>query len=177
MSKRKKVNRAWLAQHIDDPYVKLAQKHGYRSRAAYKLIEIDAQDHLIRPGITVVDLGSTPGAWSQVLRERLARRSAAELAALFEQAGLPFAPIRKPEDLYDDPHLQATGGLADVVLPDGDKAGQSVKTTLLPVALQGARLPVRLDPPRFGAHTQELLEGLGYERTRIDALRARRAVA
>jgi len=112
-----------------------------------------------------------------VLRERLARRSAAELAALFEQAGLPFAPIRKPEDLYDDPHLQATGGLADVVLPDGDKAGQSVKTTLLPVALQGARLPVRLDPPRFGAHTQELLEGLGYERTRIDALRARRAVA
>jgi crotonobetainyl-CoA:carnitine CoA-transferase CaiB-like acyl-CoA transferase len=112
-----------------------------------------------------------------VLRERIARRSAAELAALFEQAGLPFAPIRKPEDLYDDPHLQATGGLADVVLPDGDKAGQSVKTTLLPVALQGARLPVRLDPPRFGAHTQELLEGLGYERAEIDALRARRAVA
>ena len=73
--------------------------------------------------------------------------------------------------------LVKTGGLADVVLPDGDKAGQSVKTTLLPVALQGARLPVRLDPPRFGAHTQELLEGLGYERTRIDALRARRAVA
>jgi len=73
MSKRKKVNRAWLAQHIDDPYVKLAQKHGYRSRAAYKLIEIDAQDRLIRPGIAVVDLGSAPGAWSQVLRERLAR--------------------------------------------------------------------------------------------------------
>ena len=73
MSKRNKVNRAWLAQHIDDPYVKLAQKHGYRSRAAYKLIEIDAQDRLIRPGIAVVDLGSTPGAWSQVLRERLAR--------------------------------------------------------------------------------------------------------
>ena len=73
MSKRKKVNRAWLAQHIDDPYVKLAQKHGYRSRAAYKLIEIDAQDRLIRPGIAVVDLGSAPGAWRQVLRERLAR--------------------------------------------------------------------------------------------------------
>ncbi|RPH65945.1 MAG: RlmE family RNA methyltransferase [Burkholderiales bacterium] len=73
MSKRKKVNRAWLAQHIDDPYVKLAQKHQYRSRAAFKLIEIDAQDHLIRPGIAVVDLGSAPGAWSQVLRERLAR--------------------------------------------------------------------------------------------------------
>ncbi|HQX26112.1 MAG TPA: RlmE family RNA methyltransferase [Pseudomonadota bacterium] len=77
MSKRKKVNRAWLAQHIDDPYVRLAQKHAYRSRAAFKLVEIDAQDRLIRPGIVVVDLGSAPGAWSQVLRERLARPAAA----------------------------------------------------------------------------------------------------
>ncbi len=77
MSKRKKVNRAWLAQHIDDPYVKLARKHEYRSRAAFKLIGIDEQDRLIRPAITVVDLGSAPGAWSQVLRERLARPAAA----------------------------------------------------------------------------------------------------
>ena len=74
------------------------------------------------------------------LRERLGSRSAAELAAIFETAGLPFAPIRKPEDLYDDPHLQATGGLADVVLPDGDKAGQTVKTTLFPITL-GRRAP------------------------------------
>jgi crotonobetainyl-CoA:carnitine CoA-transferase CaiB-like acyl-CoA transferase len=111
------------------------------------------------------------------LRERLAQRSAAELAAIFEQAGLPFAPIRKPEDLYDDPHLQATGGLADVVLPDGERAGQSVKTTLFPVTLQGERLPVRLNPPRFGEHTGELLAGVGYDRDEIDALRARRAVA
>jgi 23S rRNA (uridine2552-2'-O)-methyltransferase len=73
MSKRKKSSRAWLARHIDDPYVKLARKHQYRSRAAFKLIEIDAQDRLIRPGIAVVDLGAAPGAWCQVLRERLAR--------------------------------------------------------------------------------------------------------
>lgn len=73
MSKGKKSTRAWLARHIDDPYVKLARKHQYRSRAAFKLIEIDAQDRLIRPGITVVDLGAAPGAWCQVLRERLAR--------------------------------------------------------------------------------------------------------
>ena len=112
-----------------------------------------------------------------VLRERLAKRSAAELAALFERAGLPFAPIRKPEDLYDDPHLLATGGLADVVVPDGEKAGQTVKTTLFPITMRGARLPVRLDPPRFGAHTQELLEGLGYARAEIDVLRAQRVVA
>jgi crotonobetainyl-CoA:carnitine CoA-transferase CaiB-like acyl-CoA transferase len=111
------------------------------------------------------------------LRQRLAQRSAAELAAMFEAAGLPFAPIRKPEDLYDDPHLRATGGLADVVLPDGDKAGQTVKTTLFPITLQGARLPVRLNPPHLGEHTQELLAGVGYTRAEIDALRAQRAVA
>jgi crotonobetainyl-CoA:carnitine CoA-transferase CaiB-like acyl-CoA transferase len=111
------------------------------------------------------------------LRERLVAFSAADLAARFEQAGLPFAPIRKPEDLYDDPHLQATGGLADVVLPDGDKAGQTVKTTLFPITMQGQRLPVRLQPPRFGAHTDELLGAVGYASTEIADLRARGVVA
>lgn len=111
------------------------------------------------------------------LRERLAPRSAAELAAIFERAGLPFAPIRKPEDLYDDPHLQATGGLADVVLPDGPKAGQTVKTTLFPITLAGERLPVRLQPPRFAAHSGELLAGLGYTQLEIDDLKLRAVVA
>ena len=111
------------------------------------------------------------------LRERLAQRSAAELSELFERAGLPYAPIRRPEDLYDDPHLIATGGLADIELPDGDKAGQTVKTTLFPITLAGARLPVRLQPPRFGAHTGELLAGLGYRDDEIDALREGAVVA
>jgi len=111
------------------------------------------------------------------LRERLAQRSAAELSELFERAGLPYAPIRRPEDLYDDPHLLATGGLADIELPDGDKAGQTVKTTLFPITLGGERLPVRLQPPRFGAHTGELLAGLGYRDDEIDALREGAVVA
>jgi len=111
------------------------------------------------------------------LRERLAHRSAADLAALFERVGLPFAPIRKPEDLYDDPHLLATGGLADVELPDGEKAGQTVKTTLFPITMDGERLQVRLQPPRFGAHTDELLAGVGYDRDEIAALRAQAIVA
>ncbi len=111
------------------------------------------------------------------LRERLAFRAASELSELFERAGLPFAPIRRPEDLYDDPHLVATGGLADIRLPDGDKAGEIVKTTLFPITMDGRRLGVRLDPPRMGEHTLELLQELGYGRGDIEAMVARAAVA
>ncbi|MBW0172527.1 MAG: RlmE family RNA methyltransferase [Hydrogenophaga sp.] len=73
----KKVNKAWLNQHVNDPYVRLAQKDGYRARAAYKLKEIDELLGLVRPGHCVVDLGSTPGAWSQYLRRRLSPNGAA----------------------------------------------------------------------------------------------------
>ncbi len=112
-----------------------------------------------------------------VLRERLARHSAAELAALFERVGLPFAPIRRPEELYDDEHLRATGGLADITLPDGARAGQTARTTLLPFTLDGQRPGVRLQPPRRGEHTHEVLQGLGYSAQDIDALQAAHAVA
>jgi len=110
------------------------------------------------------------------LRQRLAGYSAAELAAIFEAHGLPFAPIVKPEELYDDPHLRATCGLAEIRLPDGERAGQTARTTLFPVTLDGRRLGVRLDPPRRGQHTGELLAGLGYEAGQIAAMRARKAV-
>ncbi len=72
----KKVNRAWLHDHLTDPYVKLARKEGYRARAAYKLKEIDETLHLIKPGQLVVDLGATPGAWSQYLRRKFAPKDA-----------------------------------------------------------------------------------------------------
>jgi len=68
---KNKFNHSWLHDHINDPYVKLAQKHGYRARAAFKLKEIDEQDKLIRPGMVVVDLGAAPGSWSQYVREKL----------------------------------------------------------------------------------------------------------
>jgi len=110
------------------------------------------------------------------LSKRLARFSAGEIAAIMERAGLPFAPISKPEDLLDDEHLLATGGLADVVLSDGAKAGEKVKTTLFPIAMEGQRLGVRIDPPRIGEHTRELLVQLGLADSRIDELRAQGVV-
>ncbi|TWO69830.1 CoA transferase [Caenimonas sedimenti] len=113
----------------------------------------------------------------KAISERIAHRSAAELASLMEKAGLPFAPIRRPEDLYDDEHLLATGGLADVRLPDGPRAGESVKTTLFPFTLAGERLGVRLDPPKLGEHSTELLAGLGLGDDEIRALRANAVVA
>ena len=110
------------------------------------------------------------------LRKRLATRPAAELAALFERVALPFAPIRKPEELFDDEHLLATGGLADIVLPDGARAGQTAQTTLFPFTLDGQRLSVRLQPPTLGQHTAELLSGLGYDAENIKRLQAASAV-
>jgi len=107
----------------------------------------------------------------KALGERLAHHSAAEIAAVMEKAGLPFAPIRRPEDLLEDEHLLATGGLADVTLPDGARAGQTVKTTLFPMTMDGQRFGVRLQPPRMGEHTRELLEGLGIASSQIDELR------
>jgi crotonobetainyl-CoA:carnitine CoA-transferase CaiB-like acyl-CoA transferase len=117
------------------------------------------------------------GTLMPVLRERLIAWRAAELAALFERVGLPFAPIRKPEELYDDEHLLATGGLADITLPDGERAGQSVGTALFPFTMGGQRLGVRLQPPTRGQHSAELLAELGYDEAQVADFVARRVVA
>src|SRR6185436_2381791 len=69
--KKRKLGKAWMHEHVNDPYVQEAQRRGYRSRAEFKLIELAERDKLLRPGMTVVDLGAAPGSWSQVLRERL----------------------------------------------------------------------------------------------------------
>ena len=92
------------------------------------------------------------------LRLRMATHSAAELSAVFEANGLPFAPITRPQDLFHDPHLLATGGLAPVQLPDG----RTTKVPLMPITLNGQQPGVRLNPPRLGEHTAALLQALGY---------------
>lgn len=125
---KNKLNKNWLHDHINDPYVKLAQKEGYRARAAYKLKEIDESEKLIKPGQVIVDLGSTPGSWSQYVRKKLAGKDGGGISGTiigldmlpmepiadvhfilgdFRQAG----PLRELETLLD-------GRLADLVLSD-----------------------------------------------------------
>ena len=111
------------------------------------------------------------------LRARLAGRSAAEISRAMEDAGLPFAPIRKPDELLDDPHLLATGGLAEIQLTDGARAGQTVKITLFPFTLDGERLGVKLNPPRRGEHSRDVLKAIGLADAEIDALIESHAVA
>jgi crotonobetainyl-CoA:carnitine CoA-transferase CaiB-like acyl-CoA transferase len=108
-----------------------------------------------------------------LLRERFAPYGAAELGERFERAGLPWAPITRPQDLFDDPHLLATGGLAPVTVPaDASSAGRQVDTrvALLPLAIDGQRLPVRSAPPAIGADTRALLRELGYDEAHITRL-------
>lgn len=115
-TKSSKVNRAWLNDHVNDTYVKLAQKDGYRARAAYKLQEIDETLHLIKPGQLVVDLGSTPGAWSQYLRRKMSPKAAtgggAAAGALSGSIlALDILPMEPIEGVI---FLQGDFGLADV---------------------------------------------------------------
>ena len=129
-TKSKKVNKSWLNDHVNDPYVKLAQKEGFRARAAYKLKEIDETLGLIKPGQVLVDLGSAPGAWSQYMRRRLSPQGAAigELhGTIIAMDLLPMDPIEGVQflqgDLREDAVLEALalaldGRLADVVVSD-----------------------------------------------------------
>jgi crotonobetainyl-CoA:carnitine CoA-transferase CaiB-like acyl-CoA transferase len=107
-----------------------------------------------------------------LLRSRLEHRSAAELGAVFEKNGLPFAPITRPEDLFSDPHLLATGGLAPMTLPDG----RATQVPLLPITLAGERPGLRLNPPRLGEHTHALLLEVGYTSEQIAAMEKGAAV-
>jgi 23S rRNA (uridine2552-2'-O)-methyltransferase len=126
----KKVNKAWLNDHVNDPWVKLAAREGYRARAAYKLKEIDEAFGLIKPGHLVVDLGSTPGAWSQYVRRRLSPDGAAAGAldgTIIALDILPMEPVEGVQFLQGDfrePEMLARltdamgGRKADVVVSD-----------------------------------------------------------
>ena len=133
--KGSKVNRAWINDHVNDPYVKLAKREGYRARAAYKLKEIDESFGLIKPGHLVVDLGSVPGAWSQYLRRKFSPKSAtgggaaagALNGSIIALDILPMEPIEgvvflqgdfRESEVLDRLVHEMAGRLADVVVSD-----------------------------------------------------------
>jgi 23S rRNA (uridine2552-2'-O)-methyltransferase len=135
--KAKKLNKAWLHDHLTDPYVKLAQREGYRARAAYKLKEIDEQLHLLAPGQIVVDLGAAPGAWSQYLRRKFGRGTGADPAAapgplhgtIVALDLLPFEPIDGVEVVAGDFREAAVLGALEAKL-----AGRAVDVVLSDMA-------------------------------------------
>ncbi|HMT65789.1 MAG TPA: RlmE family RNA methyltransferase [Ottowia sp.] len=176
-TKSKKVNKAWLADHLNDPYVKLAQKEGYRARAAYKLKEIDETLGLIRPGMRVVDLGSAPGAWSQYLRRRMAPAGAAAGALDGTLVALDILPMEPVEgvtflqgDFRDDEVLarltEVVGGQPlDLVVSDmapnlsGIESSDSARIAhLVELALEFAQNHLKPE----GALVVKLFHGSGY---------------
>lgn len=191
-TKSKKVNKAWLHDHVTDPYVQRAHKEGFRSRAAYKLEEIDQTCQLLRPGQVVVDLGAAPGAWSQYVRRRFAPKSAGVGGAAAGQLDgtivaldlLDFEPIEGVQFLQGDFREQAVldalvaalGGRAvDVVLSDmapnlsGIDVTDSARVAhLVELALEFAQAHLT---PR-GALVCKVFHGSGYSQL-VEAFRAK----
>ncbi len=130
MSTTRRKNRSnpeWIARHVNDPYVKRSVAEGFRSRAAYKLSEIADKDRLLRPGMVVVDLGASPGSWTQVVRKRLARPNGALNGRIVALDILPMDPLPDVEFIQGDFHDEAVerelvdllaGTPVDVVLSD-----------------------------------------------------------
>jgi crotonobetainyl-CoA:carnitine CoA-transferase CaiB-like acyl-CoA transferase len=135
---------------------------------AFELAELQADPRLVTNNDRV-----RARSWLiPLLRSHLAAFSESELSDVFEKNGLPFAPITRPQDLFDDPHLLATGGLAPMVLPDG----RPTLVPLLPLTLDGERPGVRSNPPQLGEHTDALLAEVGYTPARIGILKAGKAI-
>jgi 23S rRNA (uridine2552-2'-O)-methyltransferase len=124
VGKRKLSSKLWLERQLNDPYVAQAKKDGWRSRAAYKLIEIDDKNHILKPGLTVVDLGAAPGGWSQIAARRVGAVNgkgkviAIDLLEMPEIAGVSFAQLDFLADSAPAKLIEMIGGRADVVLSD-----------------------------------------------------------
>ena len=148
--KKHRFGKAWMHEHVNDPYVKEAARRGYRSRAAFKLLELDERDQLLRPGITAVDLGAAPGSWSQVLRERLGPRATIVAIDLLPMPGMPGVVVIQG-DIEQDDDLSAIdaalrGKPVDLVISDMspnlsgiDVVDQARSIRLAEVALDFAR--------------------------------------
>ena len=126
-TKKLRSNRAWIERHIHDPFVKRSKQEGYRARSVYKLIELDEREHLLRPGMTVVDLGAAPGSWAQVVRERMSDSKGGVRGRIIAMDILPMDPIDgvtflqgdfREQDVADQLAEILNGDKVDVVLSD-----------------------------------------------------------
>ena len=118
-SKKLRSNRAWIERHINDPYVKRSRAEGYRARSVYKLIELDEKEHLLRPGLTVVELGSAPGSWTQVLRERMVDGNGTIRGRIIAMDGVHFLQGDfREQEVADQLAAILNGDKVDVVLSD-----------------------------------------------------------
>ena len=111
-----------MQEHVNDEFVKRAQREGYRARAAYKLIEVDDKDHLIKPGMTIVDLGATPGSWSQVAVQRLKGQGRVIALDLLEMVGIPGVDFIqgdfREQEVLTQLEKMLNGKLVDLVIAD-----------------------------------------------------------
>ena len=105
-----------------------------------------------------------------IIEDTFRQFTKSELMAKLEQSGLPFAPITKPEELFDDEHLNASGGLLEMTVTDGDRAGEKARLPALPLEMDGQRFGIHRDVPRKGQHTREIMAEVGYSDAQIDAL-------
>ena len=117
--KKLRSNRAWIERHINDPFVKKSRAEGYRARSVYKLTELDAREKLFAPGMTVVDLGSAPGSWTQIVRERLLDKDGRVKGRIIAMDILPMDPIEGATFIQGDFREQAVADkLAEVLAGD-----------------------------------------------------------
>jgi len=120
--KPSKTSKAWMQEHLNDEFVKRAQKDGYRARAAYKLLEIDDKDKLIKPGMTVVDLGSTPGSWSQVAVQRIKGQGRVIALDILEMHPIPGVEFIcgdfREEEVLQQLEASLNGKPVDLVIAD-----------------------------------------------------------
>lgn len=120
--KRTRTSKGWMQEHVNDEFVKRAQRDGYRARAAYKLIEIDDKDHLIKPGMTIIDLGSTPGSWSQVAVQRLKGQGKVIALDILEMQGIGGVDFIqgdfREQEVLDQLETSLEGKLVDLVIAD-----------------------------------------------------------
>jgi len=167
--KKSHSSKQWLRRHVNDPFVQRSRKEGYRSRSAYKLTEIDDRDKVLKPGMTVVDLGSAPGGWSQVAAKRVGARGrviAIDILPMEPVAGVHFLRGDFSADTGLDALREALGGRADVVLSDMapnmsgiPMSDQARSLELAEIAFQFAALHLQ----REGAFLVKIFQGAGYD--------------